>query len=67
MLVARAPTHCLLCRSQSIAVREKSPRYILRCADCGATLAYEPHPPDAPELAGRIEVLVARVRLDRFH
>jgi hypothetical protein len=54
----RAPWHCLLCRSEEIAVESIPPEFVMDCRTCGAKLAYLPHPPDAPQLAGRIEVLV---------
>jgi hypothetical protein len=63
-----APWRCLLCRSEQVAVETLARGFVMDCRTCGAKLAYLPHPPDAPHLAGRIELLVepfaARARAD---
>jgi hypothetical protein len=56
--MAVPPNYCVLCRSDQIVVRPFGGKYVIACRTCGATLEYEPHPPDAPDLAGRIELLV---------
>lgn len=56
--MATTPKHCLLCRSERVIVEEAGGKYVIACRECGVILAYLPHPPDAPELAGRIEMLL---------
>jgi DNA-directed RNA polymerase subunit RPC12/RpoP len=53
-----APWRCLLCRSEEVSVETIAPEFVIDCRTCGAKVAYLPHPPDAPHLAGRIELLV---------
>jgi len=55
--VPGAPTRCLLCHDERVAVQKTSSTFIISCNACGATLAFVPHPPDDPSLAGRIELL----------
>jgi len=40
-----------------VTVQKALSTFIIACSACGATLAYTPHPPDDPSLAGRIELL----------
>src|SRR6266516_3325234 len=56
--MAATPTHCLLCGSERVILEEAAGKYMIACRECGVMLAYLPHPPDAPELAGRIEMLL---------
>jgi len=56
--MAATPTHCLLCGSERVFLEEAGGKSVIACRECGVMLAYLPHPPDAPELAGRIEMLL---------
>ncbi len=50
---------CVLCRSQNITTESENERTVTAvCHACGATVRVEFDPPDAPELRGRIEVVV---------
>jgi hypothetical protein len=49
---------CLLCGSRRVILKETGAKYVIACRECGVMLAYLPHPKDAPELAGRIEMLL---------
>ncbi len=55
---------CLLCSGARVLATETDGIYRIACRVCGAVLAYTPHPVDAPELAGRIELLVAPYETD---
>jgi hypothetical protein len=55
--VPEAPTRCLLCHDERVVAHKTLSTFIISCIACGATLAYTPHPPDDPSLAGRIELL----------
>jgi hypothetical protein len=56
---------CLLCHDERVAVQKTLSTFIISCIACGATLAYTPHPPDDPSLAGRIELLEGPYRFFR--
>jgi len=55
--VSDGPTRCLLCQDERVTVQKALSAFIIACSACGARLAYTPHPPDDPSLAGRIELL----------
>jgi hypothetical protein len=50
---------CVLCRSHQISTSAAGERYITAsCTSCGAVVRVEFDPPDAPNIRGRIELLV---------
>jgi hypothetical protein len=49
---------CLLCGSELVITSSLGRATILACRSCQAMMRVEMAPPDQPDMAGRIEVLV---------
>jgi hypothetical protein len=59
---------CVLCRSTQISVAIEGERFVTTdCQTCGAVVRVEFDPPDAPELRGRIELIVEPTSARDFH
>jgi uncharacterized Zn finger protein len=56
------PLQCVVCGTSDIIATRDGAVWLVSCESCGTSALIEFDPPDAPGLAGRIEILIDRHR-----